>query len=68
MFALLSRAYGFDAQTGELRHMMSKGIIDPTKVVRGALTEAVRASEKRTVTIGVLARDGPSAPVGNTFY
>ena len=30
-------AYGFDAQSGEYVNMMSKGIIDPTKVVRAAL-------------------------------
>jgi len=29
--------YGFDAQMGEYVNMMSKGIIDPTKVVRAAL-------------------------------
>src|SRR5947209_5714344 len=33
-------AYGFDAQSGEYVHMMSKGIIDPTKVVRAALQGA----------------------------
>ena len=33
-------AYGFDAQTGEYVNMMSKGIIDPTKVVRTALQDA----------------------------
>src|SRR5205807_8623907 len=27
-------SYGFDAQSGEYVNMMSKGIIDPTKVVR----------------------------------
>jgi chaperonin GroEL len=32
--------YGFDAQTGEYVNMMSKGIIDPTKVVRAALQGA----------------------------
>src|SRR5688500_2118418 len=30
-------AYGFDAQQGEYVNMLSKGIIDPTKVVRQAL-------------------------------
>ena len=30
-------AYGFDAQNGEYVNMLSKGIIDPTKVVRSAL-------------------------------
>jgi chaperonin GroEL len=33
-------AYGFDAQTGEYGNMVSKGIIDPTKVVRTALQDA----------------------------
>ena len=30
-------AYGFDAQSGEYGNMLTKGIIDPTKVVRAAL-------------------------------
>jgi len=30
-------AYGFDAQTGEFGNLVTKGIIDPTKVVRTAL-------------------------------
>jgi chaperonin GroEL len=33
-------AFGFDAQTGEYCNMMTKGIIDPTKVVRAALQGA----------------------------
>ena len=33
-------AYGFDAQNGEYVNMLSKGIIDPTKVVRAALQNA----------------------------
>jgi chaperonin GroEL len=33
-------AYGFDAQTGEFGNLLSKGIIDPTKVVRTALQGA----------------------------
>jgi chaperonin GroEL len=32
--------YGFDAQTGEYGNLVSKGIIDPTKVVRCALQDA----------------------------
>jgi chaperonin GroEL len=31
--------YGFDAQTGEYGNLMTKGIIDPTKVVRIALQD-----------------------------
>src|ERR1700752_3984194 len=33
-------AYGYDAQSGELGNLVSKGIIDPTKVVRIALQDA----------------------------
>jgi chaperonin GroEL len=33
-------AYGYDAQTGEYGNLVSKGIIDPTKVVRTALQGA----------------------------
>jgi chaperonin GroEL len=33
-------AFGFDAQTGEFGNLVSKGIIDPTKVVRAALQGA----------------------------
>src|SRR3977135_2072392 len=33
-------AYGFDAQTGEYGNLVTKGIIDPTKVVRAALQNA----------------------------
>ena len=32
--------YGFDAQTGEFGNLVTKGIIDPTKVVRIALQDA----------------------------
>src|ERR1700720_4709581 len=34
-------SYGFDSQTGESVHLISKGLLDPTKAVRGAIqTEA----------------------------
>ena len=33
-------SYGFDAQNGEYVNLVSKGIIDPTKVVRAALQNA----------------------------
>jgi chaperonin GroEL len=32
--------FGYDAQTGEYGNLVSKGIIDPTKVVRTALQDA----------------------------
>ncbi|MGA7390645.1 MAG: TCP-1/cpn60 chaperonin family protein, partial [Pseudolabrys sp.] len=33
-------SYGFDAQSGEFVNLVTKGIIDPTKVVRCALQDA----------------------------
>jgi hypothetical protein len=33
-------AYGFDAQTGEFGNLVTKGIVDPTKVVRVARSRA----------------------------
>src|SRR5437868_2473436 len=33
-------SYGFDSQTGEYGNLVSKGIIDPTKVVRAAIQNA----------------------------
>ena len=33
-------AFGYDAQTGEYGNLVSKGIIDPTKVVRVAIQNA----------------------------
>ena len=33
-------AFGFDAQSGKFENLVSKGIIDPTKVVRTALQDA----------------------------
>jgi chaperonin GroEL len=35
-----SYSYGFDSQTGEYVNLVSKGIIDPTKVVRVAIQNA----------------------------
>ena len=35
-----SYGYGFDAQAGEFGNLLSRGVIDPTKVVRTALQGA----------------------------
>src|SRR6202008_3027167 len=37
-------AYGYDAQSGENGNLVSKGIIDPTKVVRTALPDDATAA------------------------
>jgi len=47
--------YGFDAQAGEYVNMMSKGIIDPTKVVRAALQGAASVAGLLITTEAMVA-------------
>jgi chaperonin GroEL len=60
--------YGFDAQTGEYVNMMSKGIIDPTKVVRAALQGAASVAGLLITTEVMVAevpqKKGPAIPGG----
>ena len=42
--------YGFDAATGEFKDMVEAGIIDPTKVVKSALIDAVSVAALMTTT------------------
>ncbi len=56
-------AYGYDAQSGEYVNMMSKGIIDPTKVVRAALQGAASIAGLLITTEAMVAeRPKPQAP------
>ena len=48
-------AYGFDAQNGEYVNMLSKGIIDPTKVVRSALQNAASVAGLLITTEAMVA-------------
>jgi len=48
-------AYGYDAQTGEYVNMMTKGIIDPTKVVRAALQNAASVAGLLITTEAMVA-------------
>jgi chaperonin GroEL len=48
-------SYGFDAQTGEYGNLVSKGIIDPTKVVRCALQDAASVAGLLITTEAMLA-------------
>ena len=48
-------AYGFDAQNGEYGNMVSKGIIDPTKVVRCALQDAASVAGLLITTEAMVA-------------
>ena len=47
--------FGFDAQTGEYGNLMSKGIIDPTKVVRTALQDAASVAGLLITTEAMVA-------------
>jgi chaperonin GroEL len=48
-------AYGFDAQSGEYGNLVSKGIIDPTKVVRTALQDAASVAGLLITTEAMVA-------------
>jgi chaperonin GroEL len=48
-------AFGFDAQTGEYGNMLTKGIIDPTKVVRAALQGAASVAGLLITTEAMIA-------------
>ena len=50
-----SYAFGFDAQTGEYVDMVTKGIIDPTKVVRAALQGAASVAGLLITTEAMVA-------------
>jgi chaperonin GroEL len=56
-------AYGFDAQNGEYVNLVSKGIIDPTKVVRAALQNAASIAGLLITTEAMVA-DRPKKDSG----
>ena len=60
--------YGFDAQSGEYVNMVSKGIIDPTKVVRQALQGASSVAGLLITTEAMVAevprKQAPAMPGG----
>src|SRR6202163_4539403 len=58
-------AYGFDSQTGEYVNLISKGIIDPSKVVRAALQGAASVAGLLITTeamVAELPKKQPPAP------
>jgi chaperonin GroEL len=48
-------SYGFDAQTGEYGNLVTKGIIDPTKVVRCAIQGAASVAGLLITTEAMVA-------------
>ena len=61
-------AFGYDAQTGEYGNLVSKGIIDPTKVVRTALQGAASIAGLLITTEAMVAevpkKQNPAMPSG----
>ena len=61
-------AFGYDAQTGEYGNLVSKGIIDPTKVVRVALQGAASVAGLLITTEAMVAelpkKESPAMPGG----
>jgi chaperonin GroEL len=60
-------SFGFDAQSGEYVNLMSKGIIDPTKVVRTALQDAASVAGLLITTEAMVAeipkKQAPTPPM-----
>src|SRR6202023_220312 len=61
--------FGFDAQNGEYGNLVTKGIIDPTKVVRAALQNAASIARLLITTEAMVAErpkkdSGPPAMPG----
>jgi chaperonin GroEL len=64
--------FGFDAQSGEYGNMLSKGIIDPTKVVRAALQGAASIAGLLITTEAMVAEvpnkaSAPAMPSGGAM-
>jgi len=61
-------SYGFDSQSGEYGNLVSKGIIDPTKVVRAAIQNAASVAALLITTEAMIAevpkKGGAGAPGG----
>ena len=67
-------SYGFDAQSSEYVNLVSKGIIDPTKVVRTALQDAASIAGLLITTEAMVAElpkkpaSAPAMPPGGMDY
>ena len=55
-------SFGYDAQSGEYGNLMTKGIIDPTKVVRCALQDAASIAGLLITTEAMVAERPKPAP------
>jgi chaperonin GroEL len=53
---------GIDATTMELKNLIEVGIVDPTKVVRNALANAVSVASTMLTTEVLIRKPGPTKP------
>lgn len=59
--------HGFDAATGDYCNMVERGIIDPTKVVRTAITDSAGVASLMITTEAMIVEvkeDGPAGAPG----
>src|SRR5438128_7778994 len=72
--SVITYAFGFDAQNGKFENLVSKGIIDPTKVVRTALQDAASIAGLLITTEAMVAEKPkkeipmPAMPGGGMDY
>ena len=59
----LGKGQGYDAQKGEFGDMVAKGIIDPAKVTRSAIENAVSIAAM-VLTTNCLVTEKPEAAAG----
>lgn len=53
---------GFDASDMTMKNLLDAGVVDPTKVVRSALTNAVSVAGTLLTTEAIIHKDGPTKP------
>jgi len=53
---------GFDCSDMTMKNLFEAGVVDPTKVVRSALTNAVSVAGTLLTTEAILSKDGPAKP------
>lgn len=53
---------GFDASDMQMKHLLEAGVVDPTKVVRSALTNAVSVAGMLLTTEVIIHKPGPAKP------
>ena len=61
-------SFGFDSQTGEYGNLITKGIIDPTKVVRTAIQNAASVAALLITTEAMVAEPPSGGGMGGMDF